>query len=89
MKRTTITTSMAKEMTELRELGVPILRIARKFDVSPETVYRHTSAEDEATIKAYQRRRYERERADPEIVERRKAYEQERARRRRKRLPAE
>lgn len=83
MRKTIITTMMAREMTELRALGVPIARIARQFNLHVETVRLHTSEEDAAIIRERQTRRYQKERQIPEIVERRRAVARDYARRQR------
>jgi transposase-like protein len=80
---------MVRQMTELRELGVPVARIARKFGVNDETVRRHTSGEDQAKILEGQQRRYAKYRADPEIMERRRNAARENAKRKKAQRQAE
>lgn len=79
----TITPKTIKQIRELFKLGVPKARIARELGVAVETVRRYSDPEQEAAIKAMQRRRYERERNMPEVVERRRGYAREYARRER------
>jgi AcrR family transcriptional regulator len=69
---TIVTTSLVKRMKELRELGVPVDRIARDVGVNKETVRRHTSEKDAETIKRWQRERQERDKQNPEVMERRR-----------------
>lgn len=71
-KKTVITNTMAKEMKTLRDLGVPLMRIARKFGVHDDTVRRHTSDADRDKIAADEKRRYEKAKQNPAIVERRR-----------------
>lgn len=80
---TTITTAIVKTIRELYALGVPKAKIAKQLGVSEHTVYRYATPEGEAAVKAEQRRRYERQRKDPEVVERYRAYSREYQRRER------
>lgn len=73
MAKKEVTGAQRKRMRELHALGVPVLKIAREFGLNKETVYRHLDPRWEAKIREYQRKRYERERQNPVVVERRRA----------------
>lgn len=86
---TVITLRMIRTIKELTALGVPKAKIARDLKINAETVRRYSDPKFEQVIKDYQRRRYERERATPEINERRKAKVREYAARKRAEAKAE
>lgn len=71
--RTVITTSQIKKIRELVALGVPKAKIARDMKLNKETVARHSSPASEARVKAWQKKRYDKERKDPVFLERRRA----------------
>lgn len=84
-----ITNLMARDMRALRELGVPVKRIARKFGVQADTVRRHTSDEDRDKILNGERARQARYAADPDFVEKKRAAAREYARKLRADIKAE
>ena len=83
MSLTVITTAVVKQIRELHAAGVSQKEIVKQLGLHHETVRRYISDEAATKIKAYQRARYDRERNDPEIVERRRAAMREYARRQR------
>lgn len=82
-RRPTITPETVAKIRELYAGGMKKAKIARELGLSNETIWRYATPEGEATIKAYQRARYERERTDPDLVERRRTAAREYARRQR------
>ncbi|QWY83334.1 hypothetical protein [Rhizobium phage RHph_X3_2] len=80
---TTITTTLVKQIRELHALGVPHARIARDLGLNQQTVRRYATPEGEAAVKAEQRRRYEKDRSNPERTEKLRASSREYARRKR------
>lgn len=67
-----ITNKQAAEMTRLRELGVPIARIARQFQCREETVRFHTSEDERDKLRERDRKRHARYGQNPEYLEKRR-----------------
>jgi predicted transcriptional regulator len=63
---------MVNKIRELVALGVPKKRVAKDLGIAEETVYRYASPEGEARVKAQQRRRYEKDRKNKELMEKRR-----------------
>lgn len=67
-----VTNKQAAEMTKLRDLGVPIARIARQFGVATETVRKHTSEADRIKLLERDRIRHAEYSMDPAFIARRR-----------------
>lgn len=70
--RTVVTIAMREHIRKLRKLKVPYAVIARDMGLNYETVRRHASDINAKAIATARNRRYEREKLNPEIVERRR-----------------
>lgn len=72
VKHVEVTTSLIKEIRNMRKMGYTIREVAATLDIAIDTVRKYSSDESYRRAQLRESQRYAREKADPSIAERKR-----------------